>query len=100
MNAPSLTDRTFERILLIKPSAFGDVIHTLPVLVKLRTRYPNARIDWLVTPENAELVRIIRPCPGSYGSTAASMPVSAGTGRPARTCAGWASTCGETATTW
>jgi ADP-heptose:LPS heptosyltransferase len=29
----------------------------LPVLVKLRARYPRARIDWLITPENAELVR-------------------------------------------
>ena len=28
--------RQFERILLIKPSAVGDVVHTLPVLVKLR----------------------------------------------------------------
>jgi lipopolysaccharide heptosyltransferase II len=27
------------------------------VLVKLRRRYPRARIDWLVTPENAELIR-------------------------------------------
>ena len=53
----SLASRQFERILLIKPSAFGDVLHTLPVLVKLRARYPNARIDWLITPENAELVR-------------------------------------------
>jgi lipopolysaccharide heptosyltransferase II len=42
---------------LIKPSAFGDVIHTLPVLTKLRARYPDTRIDWLITPENAELVR-------------------------------------------
>ncbi|MBV9125191.1 MAG: glycosyltransferase family 9 protein [Planctomycetes bacterium] len=47
----------FERILLIKPSAFGDVLHTVPVLVKLRARFPAARIDWLITPENAELVR-------------------------------------------
>jgi lipopolysaccharide heptosyltransferase I len=47
----------FSRILLIKPTALGDVVHTLPVLVKLRRRYPQARIDWLVTPENAELVR-------------------------------------------
>ena len=47
----------FERILLIKPSAVGDVVHTLPVLVKLRARYPFARIDWLITPENADLVR-------------------------------------------
>jgi len=49
--------REFERILLIKPSAVGDVVHTLPVLVKLRARYPEARIDWLITPENADLVR-------------------------------------------
>src|SRR5436309_12202449 len=53
----SLASRQFDRILLIKPSAFGDVLHTLPVLVKLRARYPGARIDWLITPENAELVR-------------------------------------------
>jgi lipopolysaccharide heptosyltransferase I len=53
----SLANHQFERILLIKPSAAGDVVHTLPVLVKLRARYTAARIDWLVTPENAELVR-------------------------------------------
>jgi lipopolysaccharide heptosyltransferase I len=47
----------FSRILLIKPSAVGDVVHTLPFLEKLRRRYPRARIDWLLTPENAELVR-------------------------------------------
>jgi lipopolysaccharide heptosyltransferase I len=35
----------------------GDVIHTLPVLTKLRARYPRARIDWLLTPAIAELVR-------------------------------------------
>ena len=47
----------FSRILLIKPSALGDVVHTIPLLVKLRARYPRARIDWLITPENAEVVR-------------------------------------------
>jgi lipopolysaccharide heptosyltransferase I len=57
VNTAALRSRTFERILLIKPSAFGDVVHTIPVLVKLRARYPRARIDWLITPENAELVR-------------------------------------------
>jgi ADP-heptose:LPS heptosyltransferase len=57
LKTDSLRSRQFERILLIKPSALGDVLHTLPVLVKLRARYPAARIDWLITPENAELVR-------------------------------------------
>jgi len=56
-DALALRSAEFSRILLIKPSALGDVVHTLPVLVKLRARYPQARIDWLVTPENAEIVR-------------------------------------------
>src|SRR5207253_6307997 len=53
----NLRSRDFNRILLIKPSAVGDVIHTLPVLAKLRARYPQARIDWLLAPHIAELVR-------------------------------------------
>ena len=56
-DASDLRSAEFSRILLIKPSALGDVVHTIPVLVKLRTRYPRARIDWLITPENAEVVR-------------------------------------------
>jgi lipopolysaccharide heptosyltransferase I len=52
----TLRSRQFERILLIKPSAVGDVIHTVPVLARLRERYPRARIDWLLTPAIAELM--------------------------------------------
>ena len=55
--ASGLQSAAFSRILLIKLSGLGDVVHTLPVLVKLRARYPRAQIDWLITPENAELVR-------------------------------------------
>lgn len=53
----SLTRENFRRILLMKPSAVGDIVHTLPVLVRLRERFPDAHIDWFVTPENADLVR-------------------------------------------
>jgi lipopolysaccharide heptosyltransferase I len=56
LKTSTLHARRFERILLIKTSAVGDVIHTLPVLAKLRARYPAARIDWLLTPPIAELV--------------------------------------------
>lgn len=52
-----LRRREFRKILLIKLSAVGDVVHTLPVLNKLRRRYPNAQIDWLVTPAIGELLR-------------------------------------------
>jgi predicted lipopolysaccharide heptosyltransferase III len=52
-----LRRRDFSKILLIKLSAVGDVVHTLPVLNKLRRRYPNAQIDWLVTPAIGELLQ-------------------------------------------
>lgn len=44
------------RILLIKPSAIGDVVHALPVLNLLRQRFPQAHIAWLVTPACAGLL--------------------------------------------
>jgi lipopolysaccharide heptosyltransferase I len=52
-----LSRREFRKILLIKLSAVGDVVHTIPVLNKLRRRYPTAQLDWLVTPPIAELLR-------------------------------------------
>jgi lipopolysaccharide heptosyltransferase I len=38
------------RILIIKPSAIGDVVHALPVLNLLRRRWPQAHISWLIAP--------------------------------------------------
>src|SRR5580658_83294 len=52
-----LRSRDFRKILLIKLSAVGDVVHTLPVLNKLRRRYPATRLDWLVTAPIAELLQ-------------------------------------------
>ena len=57
LSADELRRHEFRKILLIKLSAVGDVVHTLPVLNKLRRRYPNAQIDWLVTPAIGELLR-------------------------------------------
>ncbi len=36
------------RIALIKPSALGDIVHSLPVLTALRRRFPTAHITWVV----------------------------------------------------
>jgi heptosyltransferase-1 len=52
----NLKDRTFDRILLVKPSSLGDVVHALPVLHGLRTRFPKARIDWLIATSSAPLL--------------------------------------------
>jgi lipopolysaccharide heptosyltransferase I len=45
------------RILLVKPSALGDVVHALPVAATLHRRYPNVPLDWLVEEEAADIVR-------------------------------------------
>ncbi|PIP37720.1 MAG: lipopolysaccharide heptosyltransferase I [Desulfobacterales bacterium CG23_combo_of_CG06-09_8_20_14_all_52_9] len=43
-------------ILIVKLSAIGDVIHTLPALNALRAHYPFARITWLVEEAASDLV--------------------------------------------
>jgi heptosyltransferase-1 len=44
------------RILLVKLSSFGDVLHTLPTLAALRSAYPDAHITWLVEAAYAPLL--------------------------------------------
>lgn len=48
--------RDVERLLIIKPSSLGDVLHALPAFHALRELYPRARIDWLVNREWAEIL--------------------------------------------
>lgn len=51
-----LPDIAARRICLIKPSALGDVVQTLPALSALRERYPDASISWVINQELAELL--------------------------------------------
>lgn len=37
------------RILIVKPSSLGDIVHALPVLWAVRRGLPRARISWLVS---------------------------------------------------
>jgi lipopolysaccharide heptosyltransferase I len=43
-------------VLIVRLSAIGDVIHTLPALSLLRERLPEARIGWVVEPAAASLL--------------------------------------------
>ncbi|NLH17507.1 MAG: glycosyltransferase family 9 protein [Phycisphaerae bacterium] len=47
---------TPRRILVIKPSALGDIVHALPTLSSLRASFPDAQIAWLVRPAYASLL--------------------------------------------
>ncbi len=46
-----------ERILIVRLSALGDVIHALPLLNALRDHLPGAHIAWLVEPLGAQVLR-------------------------------------------
>lgn len=46
------------RILLVKTSSLGDVIHNLPVATDLARRFPGVVIDWVVEESFADLPRL------------------------------------------
>ena len=54
---PSQPAPAIQRILLIRLSAFGDVVIATGLLHGLKRAHPHAEIDWLVQPEFAELLR-------------------------------------------
>lgn len=44
-------------VLIVKLSSLGDVVHTMPVVHDILRAHPQARIDWVVEPGFASLVR-------------------------------------------
>jgi lipopolysaccharide heptosyltransferase I len=74
---PPLNEYPARRIALLKPSALGDVVHTLPVLTALRQRYPRAHITWVVN-------RSYEPLLVGHRDLDATLPFDRGAAR-----AGW-----------
>lgn len=52
-SAPSL-----RRLLLVKTSSMGDVVHALPAVTDLRAHHPGLDVDWLVEPPFAPIVAL------------------------------------------
>ena len=46
------------RILLVKTSSLGDVVHNLPVISDLRRSFPDAQIDWCVEENFSDIPRL------------------------------------------
>ena len=46
------------RVLLVKTSSLGDVVHNLPVVSDVRRHFPDAAIDWVVEEPFAPLARM------------------------------------------
>ena len=65
------------RILIVKLSAMGDVVHALPAVTYLRKAAPKAEIHWAVDTRFAELLE------GNPGiATVVSLPIREWKGRP------------------
>lgn len=47
---------SIQSVLIVRLSAHGDVIHTLPLLTAIRKQFPNAKIGWLVDSSAAPLL--------------------------------------------
>src|SRR6201988_3542340 len=45
------------RILIVKLSSIGDIVHTLPALAALRAGMPQAEISWVVERRSSEILR-------------------------------------------
>jgi heptosyltransferase-1 len=55
---------TSPKILLVKLSSLGDVLHNLPIVWDLRARLPDAQIDWVV---EEGYVHLLEPLLSRYG---------------------------------
>ena len=63
-HSPSLTT---PKILLVKLSSLGDVLHNLPIVWDLRSRLPDAQIDWVVEEAYVHLLEPLRSREGFRG---------------------------------
>lgn len=48
-----------ERIAIVRLSALGDIVHTLPAFQALRRARPQARISWIAEPAGAALLALV-----------------------------------------
>lgn len=44
------------KLLFIKPSSLGDIVHAMPTLAALKVRFPQSHVTWLVKQQWAEVV--------------------------------------------
>lgn len=47
------------RILIVKVSSLGDVVHNMPLVYDLKARWPDCAIDWVVEEGYVDLVRLV-----------------------------------------
>ena len=51
-----MMNKEFKRILIVKLSSIGDVVHALPTLSALRKKFPKSYIAWVVKKQIADII--------------------------------------------
>lgn len=55
-SSPLIPRERIKRILVVKPSSIGDVVHALPAVAALRRGFPDSFLAWMVEEEAADIV--------------------------------------------
>ncbi|WP_305954618.1 lipopolysaccharide heptosyltransferase I [Caballeronia sordidicola] len=55
----SNSSSSVQKILIIRVSSLGDVVHNMPAIADIRRRHPDAQIDWLVEESFTGLVELV-----------------------------------------
>jgi heptosyltransferase-1 len=75
-NAPDISSErsaNIRRLLIVRLSAMGDVLHALPAVAALREAFPNATLGWVIEERWAEL--LCSPDTGCRGPRSAERPL-------------------------
>src|ERR1700712_2504107 len=56
---PTPTVSSVQKILIVRVSSLGDVVHNMPAIADIRRLHPDAQIDWLVEESFADLVELV-----------------------------------------
>ena len=65
------------RVLIVKTSSMGDVLHTLPALTDAARAIPGVRFDWAVEEGFAQILSLIHISEPTRRLMASRMPSSA-----------------------
>lgn len=66
-----MPSRSIQRLLIVRLSAMGDIIHTMPAVMALREAFPDTKIGWVVEERWAELL-----CTGSTRRNGSRSPLA------------------------
>jgi heptosyltransferase-1 len=56
VRGPAASPANFEKLLIVRLGAMGDIIHTLPAVAALREAFPDGTLGWIVEERWAELL--------------------------------------------